>query len=81
MKYVLYIKKGDAAVPGNNRPIGLLPHSYKVSADVIKRTMGRIEEVIADEQVGFRPGRGTADQIFTLSQIIERHWEYDCDIY
>ena len=41
-------KKEDVMEPGNNRPIGLLPHSYKVIADVIRRrSMVRMEEVVS----------------------------------
>ena len=60
--------------PGNNRPIGLLPHSYKVLADVKRRrSMVRMEEVVSEEQAGFRPGRCTTDQIFPVSSIVEKH--------
>ena len=33
------------------------------------------------EQAGFRPGRGTIDQVFVLSHIIEKYWEYDRVLY
>ena len=67
---------------GATGKLGCCHTHIKVLADVIKRrTMARIEEVIAEEQAGFRPGKGKAYQIFTLYQIIERHWEYDLDVY
>jgi len=34
-----------------------------------------------DAQSGFRPGRNTTDQIFTLQQILEKSWEYAKDVY
>jgi len=40
-----------------------------------------VESSLADEQCGFRPGRGTTDQIFTLQQIFEKSWEFDQQVY
>ena len=35
-----------------------------------------MESKLEDGQCGFRPGRSTTDQIFTLKQIFEKSWEY-----
>ena len=49
------------------RPIGI----------PIQHGIQRIQEV----QCGFRPGRGTVDQLFTLGRILEVAWEYAQPVY
>ena len=39
------------------------------------------EEILGDYQSGFRPGRSTTDQIFTLRQIMEKAWERNITIH
>ena len=39
-----------------------------------------MESGLEDYQCGFRSGRSTTDQIFTLRQIFEKSWEYAKDI-
>lgn len=39
------------------------------------------EMVLGEEQAGFRPGRRTTDQIFSLEQIKKTMWEYGRDLY
>ena len=40
-----------------------------------------MESKLEDGQCGFRPGRSTTDQIFTLKQIFEKSWEYGKDFF
>ena len=40
-----------------------------------------VEPKIQDTQCGFRPGQGTADQLFTLRQVFEKAWEFAKSIY
>ena len=35
-----------------------------------------VEPRIQEEQCGFRPGRGTVDQLYTLCRILEGAWEF-----
>ena len=75
-------KKGDVTLRENYRPISLLSNSYKVFAKIVQNRMkGREEEILGEEQAGFRSGRGTIDQIFTLTQIAQKYWEKNKPIY
>ena len=40
-----------------------------------------LQPKLEDGQCGFRSGRITADQIFTLKQIFEKSWEYGKNLY
>ncbi len=70
-------KKGDRRVCSNYRGITLLSLPGKVHARVLERSIRPIVEPrIQEEQCGFRPGRGTLDQLYTLSRVLEGSWEF-----
>ncbi|KAK0136738.1 LINE-1 reverse transcriptase [Merluccius polli] len=70
-------KKGDRRVCSNYRGITLLSLPGKVYSGVLERRVRRIVEPrIQEEQCGFRPGRGTVDQLYTLCRILEGAWEF-----
>ncbi|TWW63998.1 hypothetical protein D4764_03G0010060 [Takifugu flavidus] len=70
-------KKGDRRVCSNHRGITLLSLPGKVYSGVLERRVRRIVEPrIQEEQCGFRPGRGTVDQLYTLSRVFEGAWEF-----
>ncbi|TWW66862.1 R2 Retrovirus-related Pol polyprotein from type I retrotransposable element [Takifugu flavidus] len=61
----------------NYRGITLLSLPGKVYSGVLERRVCRIVEPrIQEEQCGFRPGRGTMDQFYTLSRVLEGAWEF-----
>lgn len=69
-------KKGDASDCNNYRGISLLSLPSKLFATVLLRRCQRLaEHVLAEEQTGFRRGRGTTDAIFTLRLALEKRWE------
>nr|XP_049577497.1 glycine receptor subunit alpha-3 isoform X2 [Syngnathus scovelli] len=70
-------KKGDRRVCSNYRGITLLSLPGKVYSGVLERRVRReVEPRIQEEQCGFRPGRGTVDQLYTLGRILEGAWEF-----
>ena len=75
-------KKGDLTNCNNWRGIMLLSVTYKVlSRVVLNRLTAAVDPLIRKEQAGFRKGRGCADQIFTLRQIVEQSNEWSSTVY
>ncbi|XP_054621698.1 uncharacterized protein vopp1b isoform X1 [Dunckerocampus dactyliophorus] len=75
-------KKGDRRVCSNYRGITLLSLPGKVYSGVLQRRIRRIvESRIQEEQCGFHPGRGTVDQLYTLSRVLEGAWEFAQPVY
>ena len=75
-------KKGDRKQCTNYRGISFLSLPGKVYAKCLERKCQEIvESKLEDGQCGFRPGRSTTDQIFTLKQIFEKSWEYGKDLF
>jgi hypothetical protein len=67
--------KGDSRLdPGNYRPITLLSVVGKTFGRVINNRLSKwseSREAMADEQGGFRPDRGTIDQLFILTELLQ----------
>ena len=75
-------KKGDRRVCSNYRGITLLSLPGKAYARVLERRLRPlVEPQIQEEQCGFRPGRGTVDQLFTLARLLEGSWEFAQPVY
>ena len=49
--------------------------------DILSRVKAKAEELLAEEQAGFRPGRNTVEQIFNSRVVIERHLQYQLDLF
>ena len=70
------LKRGDPTICANYRGISLLPIAYKVLTSVLcKRLKPHATALIGPDQCGFRPGKSTIDQIFTLRQTLEKRHE------
>ena len=75
-------KKKDKLDCNNYRGISLLCHSSKiVTAIIMERIRKRTEEILSEEQAGFRPSRSTIDQIFTLRQLAEKYTDFSKDLF
>ena len=48
---------------------------------ILKRSKPQEENIIAEEQVGFRGGRSTAEQIFNLQILCEKYLQHQHDLY
>ena len=75
-------KKGDREECSNYRGISLLNIPGKVHAKCLEKKCREIvESELKDGQCGFRPGRSTTEQIFTLRQIFKKFWEFAKDVF
>ncbi|MEW8544383.1 MAG: reverse transcriptase domain-containing protein [Candidatus Thiodiazotropha sp.] len=65
-------KKGHLQLCQNYRTISLISHPSKVMLKVtLNRLKPQAEEIITEEQAGFRARRSTTDQIFNLRILCE----------
>ena len=75
-------KKGNLKKCENYRTISLISHPSKVMLRIIlNRLKNKAEELLAEEQAGFRPGRSTVEQIFNCRILMERHLQHQKDLY
>ncbi|XP_039403554.1 uncharacterized protein LOC120409474, partial [Mauremys reevesii] len=75
-------KKGDLSLCDNWRGINLLSVLGKVFCRVLlQRIRQAVEEVLREEQTGFRSGRGCVDQIFVLRMIMEQSLEWNSPLF
>jgi len=75
-------KKKDKTDCNNYRGVSLLCHCSKIFTRILlQRMRNRTEEILSEEQAGFRANRSTIDQIFTLRQMAEKYMEMNRDLY
>ena len=75
-------KKGNLRQCQNHRTISLISHPSKVMLKVIlQRLTGQAEDILAEEQAGFRAGRSTMEQVFNCRVLIEKHIEHQKELY
>lgn len=75
-------KKGDLLQCNNYRTIALVSHASKILLRVIlNRLQSKLENEISQEQAGFRPRRGTRDQITNMRIILEKARERNQSLY
>ena len=66
-------KEGDTRVPDNYRGITLLSVVGKMYANVLNKRISQWcekNDILSEEQAGFRTGRSTIDHIFSLSEVV-----------
>ena len=75
-------KKGDLSMCGNWRGITLLSLTSKIFTRIIlQRISEALDQILRQEQAGFRKGRSCVDHIFTLRQILEQTHEWNSPLY
>ena len=75
-------KMGNLQLCQNYRTISLISHSSKVMLKVIvNRLKPRAEEIIAEEQAGFRARRSTTEQVFNLRILCEKYLQHQQNLY
>ncbi|PNF28690.1 hypothetical protein B7P43_G07879, partial [Cryptotermes secundus] len=75
-------KKGDVMVCSNYREISLLCIAYKIFSSILFNKLSPfVEGIIGDYQCGFRQGRSTNDQIFTIRQVLEKCNEFQTETH
>ena len=78
---VTIFKNGSRTACGNYRGISLLSVAGKIVVKVLlNRLQPLSESIIPETQCGFRPGRGTADMIFSARQVQEKCREQGRDL-
>ena len=70
-------KKGNLQLCQKYRTISLNSHPSKVMLKIIlNRLQPQAEEIIAEEQAGFRAGKSTTEQILNLRILCEKYLEH-----
>ena len=75
-------RTGEWTTPWTQSLIIKLPKKGKVMLKVIlNRLKPQAEEIIAEEQAGFRAGRSTTEQIFNLRILCEKYLQHQQNLY
>ena len=79
---VIVPKKGDTSICSNNRGITLRSTVSKLYQIIILQHLNEgLEQLLRDNQCGFRKNRSCVDQIYTLRTIIHNCLEYHIPLY
>ena len=64
------------------RTISPISHPSKIMLRfMLNQLKGKAEELLSEEQAGFRPKRGTTEQIFNIRLLMEKHVDHHQDLY
>ena len=79
---ITLLKKGNLQLCQNYRTISLISHPSKVTLKIIlNRFQPQAEEVIAEEQAGFRARRSTTELILNLRILCEKYLQHQQNLY
>jgi hypothetical protein len=69
---MIALKKSKATKCSNHCTVSLIAHTAKTVAEILRRRIGRkIQDVLVEDQFGFRRGKGTRDAVGMLRIISE----------
>ena len=75
-------KKANLQLCQTYRTISFISNPSKIMLKVIlNRLQPQAEEIIAEEQAGFRAGRSTKEQIFSLRILCEKYLQHQQNLY
>ncbi|KAJ4426643.1 hypothetical protein ANN_26441 [Periplaneta americana] len=75
-------KRGDLKITDNYRGISLLNAGYKIYANILKNKLNKhYDNIISEEQNGFRRGRSCCDGYFALKLLVEKHREFNLETH
>ena len=75
-------KKGNLQLCQNYRTISLISHPSKVMLRILlNRLKSQAEEIIKEEQEGFRAGRSTSEKIFNPRILCEKYLQHQQSLY
>ncbi|XP_030850001.1 uncharacterized protein LOC105446659 [Strongylocentrotus purpuratus] len=75
-------KKGNLQLCQNYRTISLISHPIKVMLRILINILKpQAEEIIKEEQAGFRAGRITTEQILNLRILCEKYLQHQQNLY
>ena len=75
-------KKGEKTLCSNYRGISVLNVGYKIFSSILcEKLKPFLQNIIGNYQCGFRPGKSTTDQIFTLRRLLEKTLEFQIDTH
>ena len=75
-------KKGDLASRNNYRGITMLSVPGKIlSRIILQRVIDVLDEILRDQQMGFRKNRSCTDHIATLRIIAEQSLQWNTSLY
>ena len=74
--------KGNLQLRQNYRTISIIRTLSKVMLKItLSKLHAQAEEIIAEEQSGFRAGRNTTEQIFNLRTLCEKYLQHQQNLY
>ena len=79
---IILPKKGNLQLCQNFKTTSLISHPSKVMLKIIlNRLQLQTEEIIAEEQAGFRAGRIITEQIFNLRILCEKYMQHQQNLH